>query len=63
MDAVDKDDLPWLAMRPMCHEHLLCLSRSFVLDNQSNVGSQGEAWRYNSTFDRAQQRANAAWLL
>ena len=42
---------------------LLCLSRSFVLDNQSNVGSQGEAWRYNSTFDRAQQRAIAAWLL
>ena len=28
----------------------------------ANVGSQAETWRYNSTFDRVQHGAIAAWL-
>ena len=28
----------------------------------ANIGSQAEAWRYNSTFDRVQHGAIAAWL-
>ena len=42
--------------------------RLFVLNNESNVfffanvGSQAEAWRNNSTFDRVQHGAIAAWL-
>ena len=78
MDAVDKDYLPWLAMRQCAisfHEiyrfkfksgptngpptHL-----SFVLNNLillfASVASQEEAWRYNSTLDRAQHGAIAA---
>ena len=102
VDALDKDYLPWLAMRhcaisihenrfkfksgswPLHRSHYFSLyfhdrevtifvtwavmgSYILVLNNQSNVffanvGSQAEAWRYNSTFDRVQHGATASWL-